>query len=94
MLKDALDYIKPLKAPRVKNMTEVDDEETSSEEEIEKPVHKSGKKGCYMIILCHLIAQRYHLVFRRISLLDVGFLHSEAFCALEYSVLKQESIHH
>ena len=30
LLKDALEYIKPLKAPRVKNMTEVDDEITGN----------------------------------------------------------------
>ena len=34
VLKDALDYIKPLKAPRVKNMTEVDDEETGNKIDI------------------------------------------------------------
>lgn len=48
VLKDALDYIKPLDAPRIKNMTEVDDEITGKKVDINK---FNGNENSYMKLI-------------------------------------------
>jgi DNA (cytosine-5)-methyltransferase 1 len=48
VLKDALEYIKPLEAPRVKNLTEVDDETTGKKIDIN---HFIGTENSYLTLI-------------------------------------------
>jgi len=48
VLKDALDFIKPLEAPRIKNMTEVDDETTGKKVDINQFV---GNENSYLKLI-------------------------------------------